>query len=82
MVPFLVHLYLVGYDVKQLFIGSEGTLGVVTAVAIATPPKPKVRVHSKSCTWLLPVLTSIECFDTVTFLLGCFFYIVLCHGIV
>lgn len=29
-----------GYDLKQLFIGSEGTLGVITAVSILCPQKP------------------------------------------
>ncbi|KAM4723550.1 D-2-hydroxyglutarate dehydrogenase, mitochondrial [Anableps anableps] len=30
-----------GYDLKQLFIGSEGTLGIITTVSILCPQKPK-----------------------------------------
>jgi FAD/FMN-containing dehydrogenase len=30
-----------GYDLKQLFIGSEGTIGLITAVSIQCPPRPK-----------------------------------------
>lgn len=29
-----------GYDLKHLFIGSEGTLGIITKVAIQCPVKP------------------------------------------
>jgi len=39
-----------GYDVKQLFIGSEGTLGVVTKVALSCPPRPlAVNVAYLAC---------------------------------
>ncbi|KAJ5089037.1 FAD-binding type 2 [Penicillium argentinense] len=30
-----------GYDLKQLFIGSEGTIGLITGVSIQCPPRPK-----------------------------------------
>jgi FAD/FMN-containing dehydrogenase len=32
-----------GYDVKSLFIGAEGTLGVVTAVSLRLFPNPRAR---------------------------------------
>ncbi|XP_076829623.1 D-2-hydroxyglutarate dehydrogenase, mitochondrial isoform X2 [Brachyhypopomus gauderio] len=39
-----------GYDVKQLFIGSEGTLGVITAVSVLCPRKPgSVNVAFLGC---------------------------------
>lgn len=39
-----------GYDLKQLFIGAEGTLGVVTQVAVQCPPRPaSVQLAFLSC---------------------------------
>lgn len=32
-----------GYDVKQLFLGAEGTLGVITAAVLRLHPKPGAR---------------------------------------
>ena len=38
-----------GYHLKHLFIGSEGTLGIVTRIAIQCPPRPKsVKVTIKN----------------------------------
>jgi len=39
-----------GYDLKQLFIGAEGSLGIITKLAILTPPKPtSVNVSIFGC---------------------------------
>ena len=43
-----------GYDLKQLFIGSEGTLGVVTRIVLKLSPKPL------SCHAALVALTNFE----------------------
>ena len=29
-----------GYDLKQLFIGAEGTLGIISKIAMTCPPRP------------------------------------------
>ena len=30
-----------GYDLKQLLIGAEGTLGIITALALKLEPRPR-----------------------------------------
>ncbi|KAM4772157.1 D-2-hydroxyglutarate dehydrogenase, mitochondrial isoform 1-T2 [Rhinophrynus dorsalis] len=46
-----------GYDLKQLFIGSEGTLGIITAVSILCPRKPSaVNVALLGCESFAKVL--------------------------
>ena len=49
-----------GYDMKQLFIGSEGTLGVVTRAVLRLFPQPASRQDA------LVAMTSIE--DVIRFL--------------
>ncbi|KAG9343555.1 hypothetical protein JZ751_013721 [Albula glossodonta] len=51
-----------GYDLKQLFIGSEGTLGVITAVSILCPRKPRaVNVAFLGCSTFQQLLETFQC---------------------
>ncbi|CAE6526506.1 unnamed protein product [Rhizoctonia solani] len=75
-----------GYDLKQLFIGAEGTLGVVTAVSIQCPPAPRAQqnlvlalpsynqlpeVFKLAKTHLSEVLSAFELFDRESYELVC-----------
>lgn len=67
-----------GYDLKQLFIGAEGSLGVITAAAVQCPPAPRAQqnlvlalpsfsklpeVFKLAKTHLSEVLSAFELFD-------------------
>lgn len=51
-----------GYDLKQLYIGAEGTLGVVTAATLKLFPQPK----SRAVAWIgLPDIAAAQTLFTV-----------------
>jgi FAD/FMN-containing dehydrogenase len=43
-----------GYDLKQLFIGAEGTLGVITAATMKLYPLPRARLTALAAVTSLP----------------------------
>jgi FAD/FMN-containing dehydrogenase len=67
-----------GYDLKQLFIGSEGTIGIITGVSILCPRRPAAmnvavfslpsyeavqKVYAEAKTHLGEILSAFEFFD-------------------
>ncbi|WP_341990533.1 FAD-binding oxidoreductase [Azorhizobium sp. AG788] len=61
-----------GYDWKQIFIGSEGTLGIVTAAILRLMPRPKhtvtalLSVHSPAAALQLLALAQDELGDSIS----------------
>jgi FAD/FMN-containing dehydrogenase len=57
-----------GYDLKQLFLGSEGTLGVITAAALRLRSAPRARVTA--CLGLTSLEAVLQLFARVQTELG------------
>lgn len=70
-----------GYDLKQLFIGSEGTLGIITGISILCPPRPTAvnvaflglesyeqvqKTFVKAKKDLSEILSAFECMDNTS----------------
>ncbi len=61
-----------GYDLKHLFIGAEGTLGVITAATLKLFPRPRIRETALAATpdvaaaIDLLALARTTCGDTIT----------------
>jgi len=50
-----------GYDLKHLFVGSEGTLGIITKIAMSCPRAPLTRRAAfVVCETFLDVLTVLD----------------------
>jgi len=48
-----------GYDLKQLFLGAEGTLGIITAAVLKLFPKPRERVTAFAAVSDLPAAVEL-----------------------
>ncbi|ODO11471.1 hypothetical protein I350_00251 [Cryptococcus amylolentus CBS 6273] len=71
-----------GYDLKQLFIGSEGSIGIITAISILCPRRPTstnvavfsvpsyaacLKVFSQAKAHLGEILSAFEMFDATSY---------------